>query len=570
VEIGVEQFLNVDTTVMSGSLMLTFTATLAFAIQFLIFVYVYASHRLRFFHYLLWAWGFFTLSKGLKLAHLVLPPGIVLEPLMNAAGLAAQFCVLAGALAYRWDYRIRGRDALIVALLALAVASLGDLTTLGAGVDLAFGVVLGAAQIAAGLVFWPRRAGSGVSCRGVGLLAASFLGWGVHRIVSRWVTAEAGSATYYSVHGAFIFFYFVSTFAIIIMVLDRARSEMRSLKEFNERLVDGLREGLELVGGDFTIRFANRWMLNQLGPLTGRRCYEVLTADGRPCPGCPMERRDTMEGPVRLEIAGVNRRRFLLSCSPVRQPNGETLLLELVADVTEQAQMRERLQRAERLAATGELAAGVAHEIRNPLAAIVNATTLLASRDGLSDEDHASTLDAVRTEARRLNRILSEFLLFARPPAPERRAADLATVVDRVASLIAEDSARAVAVQLEVRMDRSLPPFPFDPDQLTQVLWNVALNGVEAMEGRGQLRFDVGRVDSDVVISVADTGRGIPPEDRARVFDPFYSRKRAGTGLGLTIAQRIVAAHGGRIELDSTPGQGTRVTIALPLAPVAP
>jgi signal transduction histidine kinase len=143
-------------------------------------------------------------------------------------------------------------------------------------------------------------------------------------------------------------------------------------------------------------------------------------------------------------------------------------------------------------------------------------------------------------------------------------------VVDRVASLIAEDSARAVAVELEVRMDRSLPPFPFDPDQLTQVLWNVALNGVEAMEGRGQLRFDVGRVDSDVVISVADTGRGIPPEDRARVFDPFYSRKRAGTGLGLTIAQRIVAAHGGRIELDSTPGQGTRVTIALPVAPVSP
>ncbi|MGH2394106.1 MAG: hypothetical protein ACRDGH_11560, partial [Candidatus Limnocylindria bacterium] len=86
--------------------MLTFIATLAFAIQFLIFVYVYASHRLRFFHYLLWAWGFFTLSKGLKLAEVALPEGIHLHPLMNAAGFAAQACVLAGALAYRWDYRI--------------------------------------------------------------------------------------------------------------------------------------------------------------------------------------------------------------------------------------------------------------------------------------------------------------------------------------------------------------------------------------------------------------------------------------------------------------------------------
>jgi len=553
---------------MPQSLMLTFTATLAFAIQFLIFVYVYASHRLRFFHYLLWAWGFFTLSKGLKLAEVVLPEGIHLHPLMNAAGLAAQFCVLAGALAYRWDYRIRRRHALVAVLLAFAVAMLGDLEALGGGSEVTFGAVLGVAQVAAGIVFWPRRS-TGMNCRGVGLLAASFVGWGVHRIVSRWVMAEPGSATYYGVHGAFIFFYFVSTFAIIIMVLDRARSEMRSLKEFNERLVDGLREGLELVGGDFTIRFANRWMLHQFGPLPGRRCYEVLTADGRPCPGCPMERRDTLEGPVRLEIAGVGGRRFLLSCSPVRQPNGETLLLELVADVTEQAHMRERLQRAERLAATGELAAGVAHEIRNPLAAIVNATTLLADRDGLNEEEYSGTLDAVRTEARRLNRILSQFLLFARPPAPERRPADVAEVVGRVAALIGEDPARAASVELEVRIDRSLPRFPFDPDQLTQVLWNIALNGVEAMEGRGRLRFDVERVDSDVVISVADTGRGIPPEDRARVFDPFYSRKPAGSGLGLTIAQRIVAAHGGRMDLDSTPGQGTRVTIALPFTPAS-
>ncbi|MGH7323426.1 MAG: two-component system sensor histidine kinase NtrB [Candidatus Rokuibacteriota bacterium] len=554
---------------MSGSLMMTFTATLAFAIQFLIFVYVYASYRLRFFHYLLWAWGFFTLSKGLKLAEVVLPEGIRLDPLMNATGLAAQFCVLAGALAYRWDYGVRRRDALVVALLALGVAALGDLAALGAGVDLAFAAILGGAQVAAGVVFWPRRS-SGVGCRGVSLLAASFVGWGVHRVVSRWMMAEPGSAMYFGVHGAFIFFYFLSTFAIIIMVLDRARSEMRSLKEFNERVVDGLREGLELVGGDFTIRFANRWMLRQFGPLPGRRCYEVLTADGRPCPGCPMERRDTLEGPVRLEIAGVGGRRFLLSCSPVRQPDGETLLLELIADVTEQAQMRERLQRAERLAATGELAAGVAHEIRNPLAAIVNATTLLAARDGLSEEEHASTLDAVRTEARRLNRILSQFLLFARPPAPERRPADVAEVVGRVAALIGEDRARAGSIELDVRIDGSLPRFPFDPDQLTQVLWNVALNGVEAIEGRGRLRFDVERVDGDVVISVADTGRGIAPEDRARVFDPFYSRKPAGSGLGLTIAQRIVAAHGGRMELDSTPGQGTRVTIALPFAPASP
>lgn len=556
---------------MPASLMLKFIATLVFAIQFLIFVYLYRSHRIRFFQYLLWAWGFFTLSKGLKLAEAALPPGIQLDPLMHAAGIAAQACVLAGAAAYRWDYRIRRRDMLVAGLVALAAAVLGQLPATGASVDLALAIVLGLAQVVAGLAVWPR-ASAGMACRGAGLLAASFLIWGLYRVGTAFLTVEPGSTAYSAVQGTFVFLYFLSTFAIIIMVLDRARSEMRSLKEFNERLVHGLREGLALVTGDFAVRYANPWMLKQFGPTERRRCYERLTADGKPCPGCPLGRRQEIEGqwPVRLEVNGAGGRQLLLSCSPVRQPDGEVLLLELVADVTERVQMRARLQQAERLAAVGELAAGVAHEIRNPLAAIVNATTLLGARSGLTDEEHASTLDAVRTEARRLNRILSEFLLFARPRAPERRLGNIAEVVERVASLIREDGERAAGVEVEVGLDRSVPAFRFDPDQITQVLWNVALNGVEAMEGRGRLRLHVERVNGNVVISVADTGRGILPEDRTRVFDPFYSRKPAGTGLGLTIAQRIVAAHAGEIELDSTPGQGTRVRIALPLAPAAP
>jgi signal transduction histidine kinase len=308
-------------------------------------------------------------------------------------------------------------------------------------------------------------------------------------------------------------------------------------------------------------------MLSQFGPLRGRRCYEVLTADGQPCPGCPMERRDTMEGPVRLEIAGVNGRRFLLSCSSVRQPNGETLLLELVADMTEQVRLRERVTAAEHLAAAGELAAGVAHEIRNPLAAIVNATTLFDSAEALTVEERASTLDAVRREARRLNRILSDFLVFARPGASRRRPGDIREVVEHVAALIRDDPARASQVELAVRVDASVPTFAFDPDQLTQVLWNIALNGVEAMGGCGRLSLEVGRRNGQVLIVVSDSGRGIAGEEQGRVFEPFYSKKPGGTGLGLTIAQRIVAAHGGRIDLESFPGGGTRFTIALPIAP---
>jgi two-component system, NtrC family, sensor histidine kinase HydH len=542
-------------------MLVTFVSTLAFGIQFLIFLYLYSSHRVRFFHYLLWTWGFFTLSKGLKLAEAILPAGVHLDGLMDGASVAGQFCLIGAALAYRWDYRMGWQAVGVTALGSLGLAAFGGLSA--SPLDLPVAFVLGGAQIAAGLAFWPRPS-RGMGYRGSGLLATSLVGWGLHRIATRFLVAEPGTALHFAVVATFVGFYFLTSFAVIIMVLDRARSEMRALTELNERLVDGLREGLELVDGGYTIRHANRWMIENFGPVVGRRCYEVLTADQRRCPGCPMERREAMAGPVRLEVHGAGGRRFLLSCSPVRQPDGEVRLLELVADVTEQEQMRRRLQEAERRAATGELAAAVAHEIRNPLAAIVNATTLLDGTDPLTPEERAYTLGAVRTEARRLNRILSDFLLFARPREPRRFRADIGEVVERVAALIRDDPARANRVELDVRVDESVAPFAFDSDQITQVLWNVALNGVEAINGRGRLSLEVVRHNGEIVITVADTGCGIPSEERARVFEPFYSRKPGGSGLGLTIAQRIVAAHGGRIDLDSAPGRGTRFIIALP------
>src|SRR5262249_49688575 len=198
-----------------------------------------------------------------------------------------------------------------------------------------------------------------------------------------------------------------------------------SLKDFNERLVDGLGEGLVLVDGEFTLQHANQWMTQQFGSVIGRRCYEVLTANGQQCPGCPMASRDQMDAPVRLASVGPDERRLQLTCSPVRQPDGQLFLLELVADITEQERLRARLIETEQLAAAGELAAGMAHEIRNPLSAIVNATTLLERGETLTPDERASTLDAMRKEARRLNRILSDFLLLARPREPRPLPGDI-------------------------------------------------------------------------------------------------------------------------------------------------
>ncbi|PYO51862.1 MAG: hypothetical protein DMD84_11405 [Candidatus Rokuibacteriota bacterium] len=210
----------------------------------------------------------------------------------------------------------------------------------------------------------------------------------------------------------------------------------------------------------------------------------------------------------------------------------------------------------------------MAHEIRNPLAAIVNATALLTDEAGLTSEERAVTVGAIRTEARRLNRILSDFLQFARPQQVRRTSGDIREVVQHVSALIRDDRSRAPRVDVKVAVDPAVPRFAFDRDQVTQVLWNVALNGVQAMNGRGRLSLEVAREHGHVALAVSDTGPGIPHEVLPRVFEPFYSGKPNGSGLGLTIAERIVAAHGGRIEIDTAPGNGTRVTLRFPIEAV--
>ena len=543
---------------------LVFASALTLTIQFLIFAYLYSSHRVRFFRYLLVAWGLMSLAKALHVGRILVPDLDVLGALINTAFVSATLLVLAAGLAFRFDYRIRRRDLAIGGAAALAALGLGDLSDASVAARSLAGAVTGGILILAGIQFWPRSGQP--RYRGACFLSGSLALWGAQRIASPFLSAEPGTAPFLMMQLGFLLFYFLSTFAIIIMVLDRARSETAALKEFNERLVDGLGEGLQLVDGDFSIRHANRWMHAQFGDVVGQRCYEVIGADGRPCPGCPLGRRHEIGDAVRIEVPGRDGRRFSLSCSPVRKPDGRILLLELVADVTERERLQARLTEAERLAAAGELAASVAHEIRNPLAAIVNATTLLGPDEHLTAEERASTLDAVKTEARRLNRILSDFLVFARPRESKPIEGDIRAVVDHVAALIREDASRAERVQLSVAIEPGVPSFPFDADQMTQVLWNIALNGVEAMAGAGRLDISVSRRGAAVAIAVRDTGGGIPAEECRRVFEPFYSRKRSGTGLGLTIAQRIVATHGGRIDLESSPGRGSCFTVRLPVA----
>lgn len=222
----------------------------------------------------------------------------------------------------------------------------------------------------------------------------------------------------------------------------------------------------------------------------------------------------------------------------------------------------EQLRRAERLSALGEIAAGLAHEIRNPLAGVKGALEIVSSRSAAGTPEAEFSAIANR-ELQRLEGLVQEFLDYARPRPPHLRPADLPDVIRRVSNLLGPQADR-VGVALEVEGDETSPGVRVDPEQIQQVLVNVVLNAVQASPRGARVALRHGARDGRYVIEVADRGPGIPAEARARIFEPFFTTKERGTGLGLAISQRIVAAHQGEIRIGPREGGGTKVEILLP------
>jgi two-component system, NtrC family, sensor histidine kinase HydH len=223
----------------------------------------------------------------------------------------------------------------------------------------------------------------------------------------------------------------------------------------------------------------------------------------------------------------------------------------------------EQLMRADRLSALGEMAAGLAHEVRNPLAGMKGALEIVASRV-MAGTPEAEFMGIATTELGRLDSLVGEFLLYARPREPEFRLASLHDVIDHVVFLLTPEAERALVTVVRDESER-LPDVRMDPEQIQQVLFNVALNGVQASPTSSDLRIRTTRGGDWAIVEVADQGAGIPPEHRHRLFDPFFTTKTHGTGLGLAVSQRIIAAHGGRVDIVGTDRGGTVVRIALPV-----
>lgn len=248
----------------------------------------------------------------------------------------------------------------------------------------------------------------------------------------------------------------------------------------------------------------------------------------------------------------------------------------VIHDLSHQSALRDDVERAERLAQLGTVAAGLAHEIKNPLAGIKGAAQLLKRDFGASTPAITEYTEVMIRETDRLTALLEQLLSLGSPAPPQFTALNIHRLIQDVLLLVRE-SPNAKGIRIEYDFDPTLPPIRGDERQLKQVLLNLVANALDAMEGQGLLSITT-RMETDfhivrgpkgharlIRIEVSDTGPGIPPENLSHIFDPFFSTKMHGTGLGLAISHRIAAEHGGGLRVSLRAQRGTMMTLNLPV-----
>lgn len=244
-------------------------------------------------------------------------------------------------------------------------------------------------------------------------------------------------------------------------------------------------------------------------------------------------------------------------------------ILAIDRDITERKRADEAIQRAEHIRTAGELATGLAHEIKNPLAGIKVTVEALAEASSLSEEDKG-VLVKVAAEIKRIEGLIKGLLQFARPPKPQYTATDVNGVLAAAAQLVVTNLVSASkdshAVGLQEAFGRDLPAITADPMQLKQVFMNLLLNAVDAMPSGGTLSLKTAydRMANIITVSVSDTGKGVDPAIREKLFQPFFTTKAKGTGLGLAISKRLIEDHGGKISIENNEGGGSTFRITLP------
>lgn len=260
-----------------------------------------------------------------------------------------------------------------------------------------------------------------------------------------------------------------------------------------------------------------------------------------------------------------------MTLAPLQEQGEQTGLVGVFKDLTQLRELEEEMRRKEWLATLGEISAGMAHEIRNPLGALTGAMQMLR-KDLPADETSRRLMDIAVREATRLDAIITAFLQYARPPALQLKEVDVNKLVAEIVDLITHEARARKGIVVVTSFSEEALTVQVDPDQMKQVCWNLAVNAFDAMPRGGQLTIATGRRQVDlsgrkadiVEIAFRDSGVGIPKEHLEKIFMPFFTTKRHGSGLGLAAVHRIVDLHGGWIKVDSREHEGTSMIVCLP------
>jgi signal transduction histidine kinase len=348
-----------------------------------------------------------------------------------------------------------------------------------------------------------------------------------------------------------------------------------SESEALQQVARALGIGISIIDRDFKIVWTNNLVQHENGAgqpqdVIGAHCYTAYYGRQSLCPGC-LPLRSFQTGEVYTEVSrriGRNGQPHYLRITSLPIPSSDGAVnevMEIAMNVTEERHLQDQLAQAKTLALVGQMAAGLAHEIKNPLAGMKGAIQALQrGYDRIPAGERDEVLGEIGRQIDRLNRNVEDLLAFARPQQPVLGTHDLNDVVAAVTRVLAADpEGVGVAVELELA-EHAVGRF--DPHLLEQLLLNLAQNALQALDGSGTVTIRTQASAEFLAVEVEDDGPGMPPQVRSRALEPFFTTRHQGTGLGLSIVQRIAAAHDGQVLIHSKPGEGTRVRVLLPQA----
>lgn len=348
-----------------------------------------------------------------------------------------------------------------------------------------------------------------------------------------------------------------------------------------QTLLDSMEEGIFIVGRDYRIEMMNLALRREFGDGEGRLCFEYFNDDPSFCEQCQHDM--SAFGPeMRREwfCTGLGKT-FDMAVSSIHEPDGSISRVHILRDISTRkrleqqllehsehleakvAEQAEKLLRQERLAFLGEFSAALAHELRTPLGAILTGIRLL-EKGGQLPEERDLLFNLLKKETARLEGKLSEFLAYARVRAPRPVVTDLAQLFTEIEAILCTDRLLLQDTALQWTIKGEAREWPMDADQFKEVLLNLSINALKAMQGKGLLCLEARPGPDALEILVRDNGPGIPLEILPHIFKPFYSGRPDGTGLGLAISKGIVESHGGRITVTSFPRLGTTFRIVIP------